>query len=158
MDSEQLEGLGALVRGRSVAALGTLHDGAPYVSMVPFAVLPDGSAFVVHVSGLSAHTRDMRADPRVSLLIAQPEREDLAPQALARVTVQADAREVRAGAGDLEASRQAYLSRFPGAAQLFSLGDFALFDIVPRSVRYIAGFAQAFTISPETLARALRGA
>ena len=142
---------------RSVAALGTLHDGAPFVSLVPFALLGDASAFVLHVSGLSAHTRDMRADSRVSLLIAEPE-SDLKPaQALARVTIQAEAVEVRGPTRDPTASRQAYLQRFPGAADLFQLGDFALFDVIPRSVRYIAGFAQAFTLSPETLVRALAG-
>jgi len=51
-----------LLRRRSTAALGTLHDGAPFVSMVPYAVLPDGAAFVVHVSRLAGHTKDMLAD------------------------------------------------------------------------------------------------
>jgi len=60
-----------LVMSRSTAALGTLHTGAPYVSMVPFVLLDDASAFIVHVSGLAAHTQDMLADPRVSLLIAE---------------------------------------------------------------------------------------
>ena len=65
--------LASLVRSRTVAALGTLHAGAPFVSMVPFAVLPEGDAFVIHVSRLAAHTRDMIDDPRVSLLVMQPE-------------------------------------------------------------------------------------
>ena len=52
---ESIAELGALVGGRQVAALGTLHEGAPYVSAVPFALLEDGSAFIIHVSELAAH-------------------------------------------------------------------------------------------------------
>jgi hypothetical protein len=42
-----------LLQTQQVAALGTFHDGQPYVSMVPFAVLPGGSGFVIHVSQLA---------------------------------------------------------------------------------------------------------
>ena len=41
-----------LLRERSVAALGTLHAGAPYVSMVPYAIAHDGSGLIIHVSAL----------------------------------------------------------------------------------------------------------
>jgi heme oxygenase (biliverdin-IX-beta and delta-forming) len=156
MNTEQAEQLRAMVLGRSVAALGTLHDGAPYVSMVPFAPLPDGSALVTHVSGLAAHTKDMLADGRVSVLVIEPERDDKPAQALARVTIQAEARRVPDGTDEHEACRRAYLGRFPDAADLFELADFSLFSIAPRSARYVAGFGQAFTLSPEALARALQ--
>ncbi len=59
-----------LLRERRTAALGTLRTGAPFVSMVPYAIAADGSGFVVHVSKLAAHTKDMLADARVSLLVA----------------------------------------------------------------------------------------
>ena len=39
--------------------------------------------------------------------------------------------------------------------QLFALGDFALFAIEPETVRVVAGFAQAATITPARLADAL---
>lgn len=41
-----------LLRECSVAAPGTLHAGAPYVSMVPYAIAHDGSGLIVHVSVL----------------------------------------------------------------------------------------------------------
>jgi len=55
----------ALLHRCTVAALGTLHQGAPSVTMTPYALAADRLAFLVLVSGLSAHTRDMLADPRV---------------------------------------------------------------------------------------------
>ena len=36
-----------------VAALGTLRDGAPFVSMVPVVPAPDGAGFLIHVSRLA---------------------------------------------------------------------------------------------------------
>jgi putative heme iron utilization protein len=150
--------LAALVRGRATAALGTLHEGAPFVSMVPFALLPDGSAFVVHVSRLAAHTKDMAGEPRVSLLVTQPESGGTAPQALARVSVQGEAAEMAKGSEREAACREAYLARFPEAAPLTEFGDFSFFAIRPLQARFVAGFAQAMSLTGETLAKVLGGA
>jgi len=66
-----------LLRAQQVAALGTLHKGHPYVSMVPFAMLPGGTGFVIHVSQLAAHTKDMLLSPHVSLLVVAPPTPDV---------------------------------------------------------------------------------
>lgn len=123
--------------------------------MVPFALLPGGPGFVIHVSGLAAHTRDMLANPQVSLMVMAVPSPEVPPQALARVTLQGEAARIPNGATIHRAARQAYLSRFPSSAQTFELGDFALFAIRPTSARFIGGFAQAKTIGPEGLAEAL---
>ena len=124
--------------------------------MVPYALLPDG-AFVIHVSRLAAHTKDMLADPRVSLLIMQPEGGDTTAQALARVTIVGEAQETGKGSGEAHACREAYLVRFPDAAPLTDFADFSFFVIRPTSARFVAGFAQATSVSAETLAKALAG-
>jgi hypothetical protein len=155
MSPEQTEALRQLVQGQRIASLGTLHAGEPYVSMVPFALLPGGSGFVIHVSQLASHTNDMLESPPVSLLVVAPEIPGKPPQATARVTIQGRA-EVRADdAPDYAAAREAYLARFPQAASIFELSDFSLFAIRPSSVRFVAGFAQALTLTPEALAMAL---
>lgn len=51
-----------LLDGQRVAALGTIaDDGAPLVSMVPFAVERALGALVIHVSDLAAHTRHLNS-------------------------------------------------------------------------------------------------
>ncbi len=55
MNPAYAQTLRELLRTQQVAALGTLHQGQPYVSMVPFALLPGGSGFVIHVSQLATH-------------------------------------------------------------------------------------------------------
>lgn len=155
MSPEHAAQLAALVHRRKAAALGTLHAGAPFVSMVPYAVLPGGEAWVVHVSRLAAHTKDMLADARVSLLVTQPEDEGVNAQALARVSIQGEARELAKGSEDEREARGAYLARFPEAAPLTEFGDFSFFAIRPAQARFVAGFAQAMSVTGETLAKVL---
>ena len=91
MNRELTVVLQQLIHGRMIAALGTLHQGLPFVSMVTYAVARDGS-FILHVSRLAAHTQDMLDNPEVSLLITESEAVGKMPQALARATVQGRAK------------------------------------------------------------------
>jgi putative heme iron utilization protein len=156
MNTELSERLVQLLRQRATAALGTLRDGAPFVSMVPYAIAADGSGFVVHVSKLAAHTKDMLADTRVSLLVAEAEGGGKSALALARVSLQGTARRMPSGSPDLSGSRAAYLARFPEAAQMFDFADFSIFLIRPVSVRFVAGFGEAHSLSAETFAQLLQ--
>ncbi len=152
MNAELSERLARLLRERSTAALGTLHAGAPYVSMVPYAITSHG--FIVHVSRLAAHTKDMLADTRVSLLVAE-EDGGRSPLALARVSVQGTAEPIAPDVAELPGYRSAYLARFPEAEQMFGFADFSLFLIRPLSARFVAGFGEAHSLSGESMARLL---
>ena len=55
----------------------------------------------------------------------------------------------------LAAARASYLERFADMSGLFELGDFTLVAIDPAIVRVVAGFAQAATIAPASLAQCL---
>src|SRR5262245_61150310 len=143
-----------LIHGKMIAALGTLHQQAPFVSMVTYAVATNGD-FILHVSRLASHTRDMLDHPDVSLLITESEASVKMPQALARVTVQGRAQMLERDSQRHIDAQEIYLSRFPDAASLFEFSDFNIFIIKPVSVRVIAGFGQAVTITAEDLAMAL---
>jgi heme iron utilization protein len=145
-----------LLETRPVAALATLHRGNPKVSMVPF-VLPAGDTrLFIHVSALAAHTADMREHARVSLLVMAEPAAGVPPQALPRVTLQADAVTLPRGGGDHEAARAAYLGRFPDAAPTFELGDFSIVALLPVSARLVAGFGRAYGLVGNGLADWLR--
>ena len=154
MNRELAVVLRQLIHGRMTAALGTLHQGLPFVSMVPYAVGRDGG-FILHVSRLAAHTRDMLDHPDVSLLISESEASGKMPQALARVTVQGRAQMLDRDSKKNSDAREVYLSRFPDAAPLFEFSDFNIFIIEPVSARVIAGFGQAVTVTGEEFATAL---
>lgn len=145
----------SLLNSRATGALGTLHQGAPFVSLVPFALVP--GAALIHISGLAAHTKDLEADPRASLLVSAPEAgaEDL--QALPRVTLQVEARVLEPGQPDHSEGRQVYLARFPSAEDFFELGDFRLVALDFRGARAVLGFGQARTLTAAELWEALAG-
>jgi putative heme iron utilization protein len=154
MNRELMFVLRQLLHNRTIAALGTLHHGAPFVSMVPYAVARDGS-LILHVSQLAAHTRDMLDNPDVSLLVTESEAAGKMPQALARVTVQGRAQLIDRDSEKHTEARDVYLARFPDAAQLFEFSDFSIFIIKPVSARLIAGFGQAVTITGDDFATVL---
>ena len=144
----------ALVARTSTLSLGTLAGGAPSVTMAPFATLRDPFAFVVLVSGLAAHTRQMLADPRVAGLVVEAEGGATPPHALARVAWQGIAHALDADDPRYADARSAYVQRFPDMVGLFDLGDFRLFALELTSVRVVLGFAQATSLAPATFAAA----
>ncbi|RLS83971.1 MAG: hypothetical protein DWI04_02395 [Planctomycetota bacterium] len=156
MDPTLVDLLRALLLGRAVAALATLHDGRPFASMVPFAVTKTGGRLrlVVHVSGLAAHTRDMRSVPEICLMVMAPEMDDVPPQALPRVSISGQAEFIAKDDPEHAMLKAAYLGKFPEAADLFQLGDFSIVAIEPTSARFVAGFARAMTLSAESLTAA----
>ena len=68
MEPAQARALRQLIESQQVAALATLHRDEPALSMVPYALLPQGRGFVIHVSRLATHTADMLAQPAVAML------------------------------------------------------------------------------------------
>jgi len=147
-----------LLAVRRVAALGTLDAAAPtqpFVSMVPFAVDPARRALVLHVSGLAAHTRNLQAQPAVSLLVTAGEVKGEPVHALPRVTIDGTARLLEPGSAEAEAARAAYLARFPEAEPMTQLGDFRFVLVTPTGARQVAGFGAARSVDAEELATAL---
>jgi putative heme iron utilization protein len=156
MTPEQAQTLRELLARQPVAALATLHEGEPAVSMVPCALLPDGR-FVIHVSALASHTADMRAHPEVALLITAPLAAGESPLALPRLSVRGRAEACPAGSPGHDDARAAYLARLPESAELFSFGDFSLFVISVLSARFVGGFAQARSLTAAGFADIVAG-
>ena len=156
MKADETALLRSLLLRQPVAALGTLHEGEPAVSMVPFAALPDGTGFAIHVSGLASHTRDMLGNAAVALLMTAAVDSVESPLALPRVSVQGAARRCEVDTPDYEVARAAYLAKLPDAEELFSFADFSLFIIAPQTARFVAGFGRAMTLSAETLAEVMQ--
>ena len=157
MDPHAASALRTLLAG-PVAALGTLREGAPFVSMVPVAPAAGGSGLLIHVSGLAQHTRDMQADPRISLLFMAPLDEGQDPLALPRVTLQGRAEEIPRETPRHDEAAEAYLARFPQAEQTLGLGDFSFFLLRPASGRLVLGFGRALGLEAGEIQAGLSGA
>ncbi|MCA9716224.1 MAG: DUF2470 domain-containing protein [Myxococcales bacterium] len=122
-----------------VGTLCTAHKGRaghPYGSLCTYAM--DGAAPVFLISELAEHTQNLRADPRASLLVAEPGEGDAL--ARARVTLVGECRPL---AGDArERARAAFLARHPGAAYYADFKDFHLWRLDVDDVRYIGGYGR----------------
>jgi heme iron utilization protein len=156
MEPKTVSMLRELLFSRDVASLATLHEGAPAISMVPYALADDGSGFLIHVSGLAAHTGDLRDDPRCAVMVMAEESDDVSPTALPRASATCEAEEIPRDSDVYEDAKRNYLEWIPDGEPMFGLGDFALFRLRPQGVRMIQGFGQAYTLTPQTFAAAVR--
>ena len=156
MDDDSAMTLARLIRSQRIAALGTLRQGAPLVSMVLHLPAPDFSAFFVHVSRLAWHTQDMLADARVSLSIAATDDGTRNPQTLERVSIRGESVPIANDAPAHASLKAEWLQRFPESAINFELADFQFFRITPTDARFVAGFGRIHNLSAEALIAASR--
>jgi putative heme iron utilization protein len=170
MQTEELTSIATLIRSQRIAALGTLRNPSthstssgqaspgrsdgPFVSMVAYAAEPDFGGWLLHLSRLAAHTKQLLAAPQSSLLICEVDDERDDPQTLARITLVGTAALIPTESATYAAARDCYLARLPAAEPLFDFPDFALFRFVPSEARYVGGFARAFTLTPVQLNQA----
>lgn len=129
----------SLLRRSRQGALATLLPGSgdPYCSLVNLASHFDGTPILL-VSRLAVHTRNILADPRVSLML--DERAPGDPLEGARIMLAGTA----VAAADNEAAdlRRRYLNTHPSAETFVDFADFGFFRIVPSGVHLVAGFGR----------------
>ena len=129
----------SLLRRSRQGALATLMAGSgdPYCSLVNLASHFDGTPILL-VSRLAIHTRNILADPRVSLML--DERAPGDPLEGARIMLAGTA----VAAADNEAAdlRRRYLNTHPSAETFVDFADFGFFRIVPSGVHLVAGFGR----------------
>jgi putative heme iron utilization protein len=120
-------------------------EGYPFGSIAPFVLDENGNPLIL-ISTLAEHTKNIVADPRVSLIAFDPAAADM--QAGARLTLLGEAMLADKQHGLL---RDRYLARFPQAAQYFGMHDFLFYCIVVQQARFIGGFGKIHWISGEAL-------
>jgi putative heme iron utilization protein len=130
-----------------LATLSLRHGGAPFTSLVPFAVTA-ASEPILLLSALAQHTRNLEGDPRASFLVHDAAAAAKDPRTAPRVAVVG---RVRRLAPEEEAEARAlYLARHPGARGLLEL-DFALFRLDVEEAQLVGGFAAAGWLSAAEL-------
>lgn len=127
-----------------LASLSLELPGYPFGSLTPY-VMTHAGELVLYVSSIAQHTRNMQANPKVSLTVV--ERAAGNPQALARVTVVGDASPVPEAS--LAAVSSRYYRLFPESEAYAETHGFSFFWIEPRRIRYIGGFGRIFWIEAE---------
>ncbi len=151
MTPEDRAQLRDLLTQQRVLSLAVLVDGAPYVGLLPFVMLPGYSAALVHASALAKHTAGLKEGAPFSLLIHQPDHPDTDPQQLPRVTLQGTVRLFGKKTAEYMGGRVLYIAKFPDSQQTFELGDFNLYALAVESGRYVAGFGRIYNVTSEIL-------
>lgn len=158
MNTKELEELHDFVWRYRQATLATVDGGAPHTAMVsyaeerPRAGQPNpnrplaGMTVLIHLSDLTAHKRHLRADPRCSLLIAEPDSGRGEVLSLSRLSLQGVASLIPKGTIEYDDAKQRYLAKLPTSAMMFALADFDLFRIHFTGGRFVAGFGRAYNV------------
>ncbi|MCI0828295.1 MAG: pyridoxamine 5'-phosphate oxidase family protein [Chloroflexi bacterium] len=156
MDTEtQVQLKRLLGRGR-FAALGSLHEGAPFVSLVLYTASLDLTSFYIHISSLAIHTQNILADPRASLMVYETWEDGKDPQSLARISIQGNVEEIKPEEDRFGDAKLAYLEKNPQAERNFKLADFRLFEFRAESARFVGGFGHIVDLGLEDLREVAR--
>lgn len=132
-------------RGQHVGVLSTISRrvaGFPFGSVSPFILDHEGRP-VILISTLAEHTKNISADPRVSLIV-QPYSPDM--QMAGRVTILGRAERL----AEKSALGPRYLRFHPQAADYFAMHDFSFYRIEPVRIRWIGGFGKIHWVEPPT--------
>jgi putative heme iron utilization protein len=131
-----------LREGRSGALATLMQDsGDPYCSLVNIATVADGSPLLL-ISTLAVHTRNVLADPRVSLMIDERKQGD--PLEGARIMLMGTAEPV-----DDNDIRRRYLVRQPEAEMYVGFADFSFYRMALKGAHLVAGFGRIVDLKPE---------
>jgi putative heme iron utilization protein len=135
----------SLLRRSRQGALATLAPGSgdPYCSLVNVASHWNGSPILL-ISRLALHTRNILADPRVSLML--DERGEGDPLEGARIMLAGRAEQ--AGGADEAILRRRYLNAHPAAEAFVNFKDFSFFRIEPAGAHLVAGFGRIVDLEP----------
>lgn len=120
--------------------------GYPFGSVVPFC-LDRRSAPVILIADIAQHTKNVLADPRVSLIVFDRSADDL--QASGRLTLLAEATPV--AADEVEDIAARYYRYFPEARDYHLTHGFAFFRLMVRRLRFIGGFGAIHWLEPESV-------
>ena len=134
----------AVMHAQTTASLGTLMAGGPYVSLVLIAFDADGSPLLL-LSRLAQHTKNLLADPRVSLLfdgtagLADPL---TGPRltVLGQIVLCPD-----------PVCLERYLARHPSTQAYAGFSDFDLYKVAIQRGHYVAGFGRIHWVEAEAL-------
>ena len=135
----------SLLRRSRQGALATLMAGSgdPYCSLVNVASHADGSPILL-ISRLAVHTRNLRDDSRVSLML--DERAEGDPLEGSRIMLAG--RAVEASGDDVAVFRRRYLNAHPSAEAFVDFKDFSFFRIRPAGTHLVAGFGRIVDLNP----------
>jgi len=128
--------------------------GFPFGSVVPYCLSEEGWPLIL-ISRIAQHTRNLQADPRCSLLVAERDVEDV--QLNGRLTLMAQARQLSEPLS-VETAAERYYRYFPESRDYHRVHDFDFWVLQPVRWRFIGGFGAIHWLEQVALANPFAGA
>ncbi len=148
MQKEELARLAVeLLSQARIATLATNSQvcvGYPFASMVELAVDNSGLPLLL-LSGLAMHSKNLRDDPRASLLVTATSESNSV--SLARATFVGECQP--ADDSSQKKLKEQFLAANPQSKQWAGFGDFQIFELRLESIYVIAGFGGMGWIQPK---------
>ena len=135
----------SLLRKQSHGVLATVSlelPGYPFGSLTPYSLDQNASPIIL-VSDIAQHTKNMKADPKVSLTVLE---DSDGEQNKGRLTFVADAVKV-----EDELVAESYYRNYPAAREYSSAHSFSFYRLELKRARYIAGFGKIFWVDEFSL-------
>lgn len=137
------EPMHTLVREVKIASLSTDYKGTPFGSLVAYSVDSKGRPYIF-VSDMAVHTKNIKKNSKVSLMIYKEDKEDLFNSA--RITFVG--KMVKVDDKEREVLKKEYLERHPSAEQFIDFGDFNFYRLEAERIHCIGGFGDIGWLEP----------
>ena len=151
MTNDQLALIRELLDRQRVLSLALVVDHAPVIGLLPFAAAAGCRALVVHASRLARHSRGLVHGAPFDALIHEPLTDGMDALQVRRLTLRGEVVALDETTPLHAQVREAYLAKFPEAAPITELGDFAFFVLRVGAGRLVTGFGGAANVTEETL-------
>lgn len=136
---------------RSVVLSTANADGMPQASYAPFLMDPDKSIYI-YISGLSAHTENLKQTGQASVLLIEDEAETKEIFARRRLTYECVAAPLPRNIGQWQGLIERFEQRFGNVIGLMKdLPDFQLFCLRPQAGQFVLGFGAAYRVNSDNL-------
>ncbi len=120
----------------SLSTLSRKQPGFPFGSLMPYALDSQGSPLFL-ISTMAMHTHNLRADPRASLFVTEPDASG-DPLGASRVTLVGSVTGIPEP--ELAAARTVYLTRYPDSKYWVDFEDFFFYRMDVLDIYYVGGF------------------
>ncbi|MBC1240147.1 HugZ family protein [Nostoc sp. 2RC] len=126
-------------------------EGIPNASYAPF-VMDDAKNIYIYVSGLTTHTKNLHANPLISVLFIEDEAKSNQIFARTRLSFDCTAILIERETDKWNQIVDQFEKRFGQIIEILrGLSDFRIFQLTPREGRFVVGFGAAYRISGDNL-------
>jgi heme iron utilization protein len=143
-DTETADAMTKLAKSGTIVTLSSDYKGTPFGTPAPYALDAEGRP-VLLLSDLAVHTKNLKANPKCSVMLLKEDKED--PFNSARVTFVG--KMVKVDDKERAAYKTLFLAKQKAAEDFADFGDFNYYRLEIESIFYVGGFGDINWVQPK---------